>query len=481
MAALTVPGPRPWPVLGSSGNLLQFVSDPLSYVERLFRDHGPVAALVQGRSRRIASPGRDTPAIVFIHGAELNRALLSDARNFHKSPLSGPLYPAEGTTERTRPLLRMMTGLFNVNGEAHREHRRLMLPAFHKSRVEHYRDDMAALTFDVASRFRPGTLRDLRDDFTELTLRIATKTLFGADLRERGLAISESLASWLRLFQAACALPYDLPGLPYHRFLELSAEIVAELGELIEKKRKLGPSADVLSMLIEARDEHGAPLGDDELIGHAGVIFAAGHETTANALCWTLFLLSQHPRVARDLADELGSLGGDAPRVEQLPSLPLLERVIKESLRLFPPAPLNHRVVWQKSELGGFEIPSGSEAISSAYHTHREPELFPEPHRFLPERWEGFDPGPYAFSPFGAGHRMCIGSAFAMMELKIVLSILLQRFRFELDAEKRLDRTLSIVMGPKQGLFMRVHGPDHPFSERSRQRHGKVWGMVALD
>jgi cytochrome P450 len=482
MTELTLPGPRPWPILGTNGNLLSFVRDPLSYVERLFREHGPVAALVRGRSRRIASPGRDTPAIVFVRGAELNRALFTDSQNYQKSPLSGPLYPEQGVTERTRPLLRMMTGLFNVNGEVHRDRRRLMLPAFHKSRIDHYRDDMVALTDSIAARIEPGSVRNLRDDFTELTLRIATKTLFGADMRETGLQISHSLARWLQLFQASVALPYDLPGMPYRRFLDLSGSIVAELGAMIEEKRKLGPGADVLSMLIEARDEHGAPLSDDELIGHAGVIFAAGHETTANSLCWTLFLISQHPRVAADLTDELAAvLRGDAPRVDQLGSLPLLERAIKESLRLMPPAPMNHRVVSQASELGGFSIPSGCEAISSAYHTHRQPELFSEPHRFRPSRWEGFDPGPYAFSPFGAGARMCIGSAFAMMELKIVLAILLQRFRFELDSSRRLDRAISIVMSPKPGLYMRVHRQDRAFAEPSGPRRGNVWDMVTLD
>lgn len=482
MTPNSLPGPRPWPVLGTNGNLLSFVLDPLAHVERLFRQYGPIAALVRGRSRRIASPGRDTPAIVFVRGPELNRALLSDAERFHKTPLSGPLYPEQGATERTRPLLRVMTGLFNVNGEEHRERRRLMLPAFHKSRIDQYRDDMVSITEAVIERFELGAVRNIRDDMTELTLRIATKTLFGADMREQGLSIARSLASWMQAFRPAAALPYDAPWLPYRRFLELSRSIDVQLGELIAERRRLGSGADVLSMLLEARDEQGAPLGDDELVGHTGVLFAAGHETSANALCWTLFLLSQHPRIVAELREELASvLGGEAPRTDQLGSLPLLEGVIKESLRLLPPGRLNHRIVAQPAELGGFAVPAGSEVITSVYHTHRDPELYPEPDRFRPARWEGFDPGPYAFSPFGAGSRMCIGSAFAMMELKIVLAILLQRFRFELDQDKPLDRVISIVMAPKPGLFMRVHRGDHALTSSAGRRRGNVWGMVALD
>jgi cytochrome P450 len=174
-------------------------------------------------------------------------------------------------------------------------------------------------------------------------------------------------------------------------------------------------------------------------------------------------------------------LGGEAPRVEQLASLPLLEHVLKESLRLFPPAPMNHRVTSHDTELGGFVIPRGSEVLSSAYHTHRDPEFFPDPERFVPARWQGADPGPYTFSPFGAAHRMCIGAAFAMMELKLVLAILLQRFRFELVPGQRLDRAISIVMSPSPGLYLRVFSADRAFTASSGPRRGNVWKMVRID
>jgi cytochrome P450 len=480
---LNVPGPRPFPVLGASGNLLRFIRDPLGYIGRLFDAYGPIAVLVRGRPTRIVSTEASAPGTVFFYGAELNRELLTAHEKFHKSALSGPLYPQEPVNARKRPLKRLLTGLFHVNGDEHRQQRRLMMPAFHKSRIDSYRDDMVALTESMLAGFSAGETRDLRPDMMELTLRVATKTLFGGDMGQAGLQVARKLQLWLELFRPSAMLPLDVPGTPYRRWLDTSLAIDAKMSEVIAEKRRAASSgADILSMLLEAKDEQGASLSDDELVGHVGVIFAAGYETTSNALSWTLFLLSQHPRVANDLLDELDSvLHGDAPRVEQLAELPLLERVIKESMRLLPPVPLNHRVAPAETELGGYTLPAGTEVISSIYHTHRIPELYSEPARFRPERWEKFDPGPYAYNPFSAGPRMCIGAAFAMLELKIVLAVLLQRFRFELVPGIRVDRFFSITMSPKPGLKMRVHTQDHRFDDSARNVRGNIREMVHLD
>jgi cytochrome P450 len=317
----------------------------------------------------------------------------------------------------------------------------------------------------------------------DVTLRIAAKTLLGEDVADQGLAIARQWHRWLELFRPSSILPFDGPGLPYRAFLDLSRSIDERATALV-RARRASPArgADILSMLLDATDESGATLSDAEIVGHASVIFAAGHETSSNALCWTLLLLSQHPRVLADLMDELEHvLKGEAPRVEDLASLPLLERVVKESLRILPPVPFNHRVAAEDTELGGFSIPRGSELISSVYRTQRMPDVFPEPDRFRPERWEHLDPGPYSYNPFGAGPRMCIGASFAMMEVRIVLAMLLQAFRFELAPGARVDRFMSITMSPTPGLPMRIHRQDRRFGlQRPGGFRGNVARMLAL-
>ncbi|MEP7053014.1 MAG: cytochrome P450, partial [Pseudomonadota bacterium] len=376
---------------------------------------------------------------------------------------------------------RMLTGLFHVNEGEHRTQRRLLMPAFHRSRIESYRAEMVSATEALLARYRPGTVRDIRPDMMEVTLRIATSTLFGGDLGAAGLRIGQQLEEWGVVFRGAAMFPFDLPGTPYRRWLELSHSIDAGIHRVIAAKRAGGTGArDMLSMLLEAREETGEQLSEDELVGHAGVIFAAGHETSSNALSWTLFVLAQHPRVMADLCDELDAkLHGDAPTFDNLGELVLLDRVLKESLRLFPPAPLNHRITARDSELLGYAIPRGTEVLSSIYHTHRMPELYPEPLCFRPERWAGFDPGPYAFNPFSAGPRMCIGATFALFEIKVVLALLLQRFRFELVPNQRIDRQFTITMAPTPSVLMRVQRRGRAYA-KAAPVHGNVHRMLNL-
>lgn len=478
---LSVPGPRALPILGATTHLLRFIADPITYLDRLFGVYGPIAALVRGGSTRLVSTDTHVPGTVFVYGPALNHPLFSEHEVFHKSALSGPLYPSGPLSARTRPLARTLTGLFSVNDAAHKEQRRLLMPAFHKKRIEGYRDEMVLATEALLASFRAGEMRDLRRDMSELTLRIATRTLFGADLGQAGVEVGRDLGRWLELFKYAAAVPWDLPFSPYRRWLDLTHDLDARMLKLVEDKRAAPGGADILSALLEVTDREGASLTLDELIGHAGVLFAAGHETSSNALCWTLALLSQHPAVAADLQDEIEStLRGGAPRLDQLEQLPLLDCVIKESLRLLPPAPLNHRIAACDTELGGCVIPRGTEIISSAYHTHRIPELYPDPHRFVPRRWEQLDPGPYAYSPFGAGPRTCIGKSFAMLELKVVLCMLLSRFRLELLPEQRVDRVITITMRPKYGLPMRVRRPDRKFLAGARGVRGDLRSMVEM-
>jgi cytochrome P450 len=376
-----------------------------------------------------------------------------------------------------------MTGLFNVNGSEHRRHRRLLMPAFHKTRIDAYRDDMIRIIDELATRWSVGETRDVLADMTELTLRIATKTLFGEDVGQRGIRLAEMMQQWLlTMFTPAMALTLDWPGLPFKRFLDLTHAIDREtLAILREKQKQLScgrPGGDMLSMLIAARDEDGSALDEDELVGHTGVIFAAGHETSTNALAWTFFLLSQHPQVARDLREELSVLGGAPPSLEQLGKLPLLDAVVKESMRVLPPVPLHPRVVAEECELAGHRLPIGSEIFLSIFHMHHDPKIFTAPDVFNPRRWETIKPTTFEYNPFSAGPRMCIGAAFATMEIKIALAMLLQRFSFELPDGARVDPRVAITMAPNRGLRMRLGSASEPI-RRGRAR-GSIHELVSL-
>jgi cytochrome P450 len=459
------------PVVGVRGNAIRWMRDPIGSAGRLFARYGNVASLVRG-PLRIVNPG-PTPAIptlehargagvVCVNGADLNRQVLTDHERYFMIALPGRLFPTEERpTERQKPVTRTMTGLFHVNSDEHRKHRRLLMPAFAKTRIEAYRDDMVRIAGDVLDQYRPGETRDVHADMTELTLRVATKTLFGEDEGERGTALARQMQRWLlTMMSPGMLLRADVPPLPYWRFLNLTREIDRETQAILHDRRKRAPGADMLSMLLAARDEDGSALDEDELVGHTGVIFAAGHETSTNALAWTLLLLAQHPEVLRDLDDELATLHGAPPSVDDLAKLGLLDGVVKESMRLLPPVPLHPRIVAKDSELGGHTLPAGSEVFLSIFHMHHDPAVFPDPEAFRPRRWETAKPTVYEYNPFSAGPRMCIGASFAMMEIKIVLAMLLQRFRLELPSGSRIDQRVAITMAPASGLPMIVRTRD---------------------
>jgi cytochrome P450 len=443
--AAVVPGPHA-PLFGWRGQVFRFLSDPVGFMQALYRDHGRIAASVQGRS-----------LWMFGFGAEYNQQVLSDAARF----LSVPLAPV-GTPPDTA-LARLTDNLLSMNGARHKQQRRLALPAFHKKRVEGYRDEMVAIAERALAGWRAGQTLDMAREMQFLTMCIASQTLFGVDASADASSVAPLIGRWMVLLESGGVflLPKDWPGTPMRRLMRVADRLEARIRALIEQKRA-NPTAhhDVLSMLIAARDEDGTALTDAELIGQTSVLFVAGHETSSNALTWTLFLLSQHPRVLADLRDELaGVLHGDAPTVEQLGRLPLLERVIKESMRLLPPAPFQMRHSAAPFQFGPYEAPAYATVTISSYITHRLPEIYPDPLRFHPARWETLDPTVYEYMPFGAGSHMCIGSTFALMEIKIVLAMLLQHFGFQLAPGTRVERRVTITMSPRYGMPMTVLPP----------------------
>jgi cytochrome P450 len=440
MTTVDIPGPRAMPLLGHRGNFLALVADPVKHLRRLHEHYGEVAALAQGHSGH-----------VFVFSPRYNQVVLGDAGLFHN-------LDAASSPVRMRPdssLRRLYAGLTNMNGERHRRVRQLMAPALQRRHIEAYAEDITVLTGRHLAGWRSGDERDLLAEMRTLTMAVAVKTLLGLEPDDGGRAIGRLLQDWMdAVFSVpALALPLDLPGLPYHRLQLLSDRLERVVRDLI--RRRLAEPAggrDVLARLARA-GEDGTRLSDQELVGQTAFLFMAGHATTASALTWTMLLLCTHPGVLRDVADELdGALGGSVPDVSRLAALPLLERVVKESLRLLPPVTWWGKVSTAPFELGPYRLRAGTTVVFSPYVTHRVPNLYPEPDRFSPNRWLTCDPSPYEYLPFSAGSRGCLGAGFAMLELRLVLAMVLQRWRPQLRPGIRIDRGGLMISQPRHGL-----------------------------
>ncbi|MDQ3705861.1 MAG: cytochrome P450 [Chloroflexota bacterium] len=447
-----IPGPRAIPLLGWRSNMLALLRDPINYMLWLHHTYGDVVALP-----------RRNPRFVFVFSPEYNRQVLSDQMLFYNGEVNSPGSPVKLPPGSSA--VRLFSGITTRNGAKHIQQRRLLMPAFHKKRIEALRDVMLERTERHIERWQPGGQVDLLSEMKSLTLAVAVQAILGLDPQREGDRVRRVMERWFKLVLSygVVAFPYDLPGTPFRRMLRFAERIDDEIRAMIRRRRALGDGAaglDALSMLLQAHDEDGTRLTDDELVGHTTALFVAGHETTASALTWTLFLLAQHPRVLRDLLDELhGKLRGSAPTVEQLNGLPLLDAVIKESLRLFPPGLWFLRVNTAPTSFGPYDIPKGTSILWSPAVVRRRPDLYPEPNAFKPERWSSIDPSPYEYMPFGAGPRRCLGATFAIMEMKMVLPVILQRFGIRLRQGLQVDLGGSPLATPRGGLPVRLTSP----------------------
>ncbi|MCU6709524.1 cytochrome P450 [Paenibacillus sp. J5C_2022] len=455
----SIPGPKS--ALGWRMNLFHFFRRPLLYQRWLHQTFGNVVAMRQG----------DKPSHVFAFGADYNRQILTNPDFFEVSTslLNLPKDTVMGEMFYNNLLL--------MRGEKHKQHRRLMMPAFHQQQIERYSTDMVNLTRQLAAEWRNKEEIELNHEMKKLTQRIAVKTLFGVYDEARLERMGDQIARLTKSLLLASLAPVDIPLTPYHRALHLARELHADICAIIAEKQRT-PETDVLSTLIHAHDEDGSRLTEAELIGHSFTLFVAGHETTANALTWSLFLLSQHPETLYQLTEELeGALGGDVTTLAKVMKLPVLEGVVKESLRLLPPAGIGTRRTAAPCALGTYDIPENTNVFFSQMITHRIPDLYREPDRFRPERWQTIKPTPYEFLPFSAGMHMCIGWNFAMQEMKLVLAVLLQHYRFSVVPHAKI--TPNIQMRPVHGMPVRLLPPSSAI-ERSPVR-GTIRQMIDLN
>ena len=347
-----------------------------------------------------------------------------------------------------------------LDGADHLRERRLLLPPFHGERMHAYANTMREVTEASLARWPSGTPFSLHPRFQQITLDIILRTVFGID---EGAQMSRFAALCVEFFTPPPALMafipqfrVDLPGSPYRRFLASRAAVDAEIFALITRRRAAGErfrGSDILSMLLAARDEDGRPMNDQELRDELVTMIVAGHETTATSLSWAFERILSEPRVLGRLAIELDEVVGDGPVTpELLGRLEYVDAVVKETLRLRPVLPIVARKVISPYLFEDFEVPAGTMIAPCIYLTHLRPDLYPEPERFLPERFLGVKSDPYSYLPFGGGSRRCIGMAFALYEIKMVLATVLARARLRLapGAEVRVVRR-AITLAPSGG------------------------------
>ncbi len=434
------PGPKPRPLLGL---FREFRRQPADFLERAARQYGDLVFLPLG------------PQNIYLasHPDLIQEILVARQSQFKKSRM----------LERARVLLGQ--GLLTSEGKMHLRQRRLVQPAFHRDRLVSYTAVMVACAAQCRERWQSSVenTMDLAVEMARLTLAIVARTLFSANVDSQADEIGTALTEVFKMFEFTL-LPYSewiekLPLPPIRRFHRARALLDSIIYRLIADRRAAGArdTGDLLSMLIAAQDEDGGIMTDQQVRDEALTLFVAGHETTAVALTWAWYLLSQNPQAETLFHAELERvLAGRLPTFEDLPRLRYTECVFAETLRLYPPAWGIGRRALADFAIAGYTIPAGSIVAMSPWVVHRDSRWFPEPLKFLPERWLAEDTSrpKFSFFPFGGGARVCIGERFALTEGVLLLATLGQRWRFRLESGQRVETRPLITLRTRYGMRM---------------------------
>ncbi|MEO8800370.1 MAG: cytochrome P450 [Polyangiaceae bacterium] len=433
--------------------------DPIGLFRRMTRDYGNVAMITFGPLKYVIV--NDPAAIKYV--------LLDNAKNYVKS-------------RHYRGIkLILGNGLLTSEGDFWRRQRKLAQPAFHRERLSTFIDSMTLATDAMFERWRArgdgkAFETDIHEEMMASTFHIVGLTLLSVDLLGEADQIGKALSTALYFAndyaESIVPIPLWVPTPKNRRFIaarkSLDEVVLRVIGERRAARKggqvpaeKRGKAGDLLDMLMDAKDEDtGEQMSDGQLRDEVMTMVLAGHETTANALTFSLYLLSQHPDIARRVAKEVTDvLGGRTPKLEDLPKLGLVKRVLEESMRLYPPAWAFERQALEEDEINGFRIPKGAVIGVCPFVLQRDPVSFDNPEGFDPDRFlaeNSKERGKYTYLPFGGGARVCIGSQFAMMEAELVLAKIVQEWKIDLLPITRLELDPVITLRPRGGLAMRI-------------------------
>lgn len=439
------PGPKGLPVVGSLLDLRR--QSILPFYVNIWREFGDVTRVQIG----------PVSILQFVRPEHVHHVLVKNQANYAKGFSHDKLRVPLGH------------GLLTAEGDLWRRQRRLMGPTFTPRAVTQFADIMGQETRTMLQRWeaRPaGQPLAINREMMRLAMSVISRSMFTLDIGEDFAAAGESITFILEFASKSFTRLIDLP--PWvpsslNRKLSQALKVLDEfLYGIIEERRKQPPGDDLLSQLMQARDpETGEMMNDTQLRDEVLIIFFAGHETTASLLTWTWYLLSQHLEVEARFHDELAAtLGGRSPTLDDLPQLTYTDQIMDETLRLYSPVSIMARDAVAADEIDGYPIPAGSMVTLTPYVTHRHPEFWERPDEFYPEHFapEKVEARPrYAYYPFGAGSRVCLGKHFAVQEAALVLGEVAQRYQLRLVPGLDIQSEWSGTLRPNQDLLMTLH------------------------
>lgn len=441
---MTIPGPPPVKNVVQQFRMINaFTSDIIGFLNRQFDAYGDIVALRFGSSMMVLVSRPEA----------VHEILVQKSDDFYKS---------SDYKDTNRGLARFLgNGLLTSDGEFWKRQRRLVAPALHAKRIENYAGTMVEKTLHVMDGWRGAHELDIDREMMRATLTIVAACLFNADVEQEAERVGEAMTILQNISDPFNILPPWVPT-PKRRRERTAVRNLDELmfGLIQERRAEGDDRGDLLSMLVLARDDDGGAMSDRQVRDEAVTLFLAGHETTANALNFTWTLLAQNPEVEAKLHEELDRmLAGRTPTFADLKQLPYTEQVVKEVLRLYPPAYSFGRQAIRDTSIGGYAIPAGTDFNVVTFRTHRDGQYWDQPERFIPERFsperEASIPK-HAYLPFGGGPRICIGNSFAMMEARLMLATIAQRYQFRLAPGQKITLDPLITLRPHGGLHMRV-------------------------
>ena len=446
---------------GPRGNLFlgclpEFRRDILGFLLDCAKKYGEVVRLPYGLAGILIKGRKNASAYLLSNPADIEHVLVSRQSNYQRLwvPAAKQVFGR---------------GLLTSEDPLHLKQRRMMQPAFHQQRIAAYADTMVDKTEQLLEHWQDETTVDLAEEMRRLTLAIVCKTLFDADLTEDVRNLTDSVAVGQHhitlQYRSLVALftPRFLPTPGNLEFRKAGEQLNGMIYEMIRARRnrneKSEKSNDLLSMLVNVRDEEGNRMDVEQIRDETMTLFLAGHDTTANALAWTWYLISQHRDVEFRLLAELNEvLGGRAPAFADIPKLVYTGMIFSEAMRLYPPAYILVRTALHDDCLpSGAAIPAGADIFMSQYLVHRNPRYFPDPGRFDPERFNPLikrDWPDYAYFPFGGGSRICIGEPFARMEGVLLIAAIAQHFKMILIPGQAIVPEPLVTLRPKHGIRM---------------------------